>query len=76
MGTDDTTLIGRVEPSSCGVAGDRLPVHLSSSCSAACRGDIRTATKSSNASVEEPEQVERDSASQKKDAGKLVRNLA
>ena len=28
MGTDDTTLIERVEPSSCVAAGDRLPVHL------------------------------------------------
>ena len=55
MGTDDTTFIKRVEPSSFGAAGDRLLVHPSSS----------------KTSVKEPEQVERDTTSQQKEAGKL-----
>ena len=48
MGTDDTTLIEVVEPSSYAAAGDRLLVHLNISYSTACRGDIRASTKSSN----------------------------
>ena len=45
MGTDDTTLIGKVEPSSFVAVGDRLLVHLNSSYGTACLGDTRTATK-------------------------------
>ena len=45
MGTDDTTLIDMVEPSSFVAVGDRLPVHLKSSYSTACPGDTRTNTK-------------------------------
>ena len=54
MGTHDTTLIGRVEPSSFGAVGDRLLVHLTSSKNTACLGDTPTATQSSNVLVEEP----------------------
>ena len=64
-GTDDTTLIQRVEPSSFGAAGDRLPVHLSSLKIAACLGDARTSTQSSYILLEVPEQMERDTASKR-----------
>ena len=47
MGTVDTTLMERVGPSSSGAEGDRLPVHLNSSYSAACLGDTEATTKSS-----------------------------
>ena len=62
--TDDTTLIESVEPSSFDSAGDRLAVHLSSSKSTACLGDVRTPAHSSNVPVEKPEQVERETTSQ------------
>ena len=52
MGTDDTTLIGKVEPSSFVAVGDRLLVHLNSSYGTACPGDTRTATKKSIVAVE------------------------
>ena len=58
MGTDDTTLIERVEPSSFVAAADRLLVHLNSSYSTACAGDTWTSTQSFNVPVEEPQQVE------------------
>ena len=45
VGTDDTTLIERVELSSCGVACDRLLVHLNKS-NYCMSGDIQTAPKS------------------------------
>ena len=59
VGTDDTTLIKVVEPSSCVLAGDRLPVHLNSPYSTAGPGDTRTNTTCSHVLVEEPE-VEKD----------------
>ena len=65
MGTDDTTLIERMEPSSFVAAGDRLLVLLNSSRSTACPGDTRTTPKGSNVLVEEPEQVESGTTSQK-----------
>ena len=68
MGTDETTLIDRVEPSPFVVAGDRLPVHPSSSKITACLSDTLPSTQSSGVLAEEPEQVERDTASQKRDA--------
>ena len=55
LGTDDTTLFEVVEPSSFVPAGDRLLVHLNSSYASGCPGDTRTATKSSDGPVEEPE---------------------
>ena len=66
IGTQDTTLIERVEPSSVVAAGDRLPDHLDSSCSSACLGDTQTAIQSKKVPLEEPEQVEKDTTSQKK----------
>ena len=53
LGTDDTTLIERVEPSTFGAAGHRLPVHLSSSEITACPADTGTSTQRSNVPVEE-----------------------
>ena len=41
IGTQDTTLIERVEPSSVVAAGDRLPDYLNSSYSSACPGDTQ-----------------------------------
>ena len=73
MGTDDTTSIERVEPSSF-VPGS--PVHLNSSYCSACPGDTWTPTKSSHLPVEEPEQVERDTTSQKKKKLKNVSSKA
>ena len=70
VGTDDTTLIEVVEPSSFEALGDRLPFHLTSSCSAACFVDTQTTAKSFNVLAEEPEQVERDATSQTKKAEK------
>ena len=55
LGTDDTSLIERAVPSSSVAAGAHLLVHLTSSYSTACPGDIRAATKSSKVLVEEPE---------------------
>ena len=52
MGTDDTTLIGKVEPSSFVAVGDRLLVHFNSSYGTACLVDTRTATKKSIVAVE------------------------
>ena len=66
VGIDETTLIERVEPSFFGAAGDRLLVHLSSSRFTACPADTRTPPQSSNVPVEEPEQVERVTASQQR----------
>ena len=66
VGTDDTTLIERVEPSSYIAASYRLPARLNRSYSTACLGDTHTATPSSNVHVEEPEEVDRDTTSQKK----------
>ena len=60
MGTDDTSLINGVEPNSFVAAGDRLHVHLHSSCNAACPGEIWATTKSSFALLEEPQRVERE----------------
>ena len=57
VGTEDTTLMERVEPSSLVAAGDRLPLHLSSSKIVQCLGDARTSTQSSNVLVQKPEQV-------------------
>ena len=70
MGTDDTTLIGRVELSSFGAADDRLLIHLSNSKITACPG-TRTATQSSNVLAEEPEGMERTPTSEKGEAEKL-----
>ena len=66
IGTQDTTLIERVEPSSVVAAGDRLPDYLNSSYSSACPGDTQTATERNKVPLEEPEQVEKDTTSQKK----------
>ena len=44
LGTDDTTLIVRVEPTSFVARGHRLLAHLSSSTITACPGDPKTAT--------------------------------
>ena len=68
MGTDETTLKEREEPSPFFAAGDRLPVRPSSSKITACLSDTLPSTQSSGVLAEEPEQVERDTASQKKDA--------
>ena len=70
MCIDDTTFIGTVEPSSFVAAGDRLLVHLLSPCCTACSGDTRAAAKSSNIPVEQPEQVERETTSQKRGSWK------
>ena len=59
---DDTPLIERVKPSSFVAAGDRLLVHPSSPKITACPGDTRTAKKSTNVPVDEPEQVRRETA--------------
>ena len=67
MGTEDTTMIERVEPTSFAAAGDRLLVHLS----AACPGDPQATPESCAVLVEEPERLVQDSTSQKKDAEKL-----
>ena len=64
MGTDETTLSERVELSSFGAVGDRLSVQLSSSRFAACPGDTQ-APRQSNVPLKQPEQVERDTTSQK-----------
>ena len=56
VGTDHTTSMERVAPSSLGAAGDRLPVHLSSSKNTACLADTRTPAQSSDVPVEEPGQ--------------------
>ena len=56
-GTDDTTFIEVVEPSSFAAAGDRLLLHLNISYSTACPGDIQATTKSSNFLVEEQDRV-------------------
>ena len=71
MGTDDTTLIERVEPNSFVAADDRLPVDLSSSKKNARPGDTQTSTQNSGVLLQDPEQVERDTTSQKKEAEKL-----
>ena len=60
VGTEHTTLIERLEPSSFVAEGHRLPVHLNSSCSTACPEDTGTTERGSIFPVEEPEQVERD----------------
>ena len=57
LGTDVTILMEGVEPSSFAAAGDRLLVHLNSSCSTVCLGDPLTTPESSNVFVEEPEQL-------------------
>ena len=57
LGTDVTILMEGVEPSSFAAAGDRLLVHLNSSCSVVCLGDPLTTPESSNVLVEEPEQL-------------------
>ena len=45
MGTDDTTLIERVEPNSYVAASGRLLVHINSSYCTACPGDTLAAEK-------------------------------
>ena len=62
--TDDTSLIGRVEPSSFGAAGDRLPVELSSSTGTALPGDIHTQFSCSGGGARTS--GERDTTSQKR----------
>ena len=57
-GTEDTTFLEVVESSSFGAAGEPLLVHLKGSTTAACLGEIRTATTSCSVPVEEPERVE------------------
>ena len=54
MGTDDTTLMERVELGSFVAAGDRLRVHHNTSKIIAAL-DTRTATQSSYVLVEEPD---------------------
>ena len=59
VGTEHTTLIERVEPSSFVAESHRLPVHLNSSCSTACPENTQTTERGSNCPLEEPEQMER-----------------
>ena len=60
VGTENTTLIAIVEPSSFRAAGDCLPVHFCGSKIVCCPESIQTSTQNSNVHVEKPEQVERE----------------
>ena len=73
MGTDETTLTERLEPNSFGAGGDRLLVHLSSSKVTARPGNTRAATQSSGVFffLQEAQQVETDTTTQKKEAEQL-----
>ena len=69
LGTDDTTLIEVVEPTSSVASGDRLLVHLSCSRISACPGDTPdTHAKFSCFCGGARTSGERDTVSQKKEA--------